>query len=353
MTYGEEPTYTGDPYSPKYRYFEMSIYNWLNNIYDYDDYKTFFKDYCETKKYDFSVVSKLPSYDFRKLGALSYILNSENTYPKSYHDKFDSALFELIAKCVSQPEVVESYENDDKLSKRDKDCIAYVDAYNDFDVMIKKDKLSEDEITSYVKQRAINIQVMKLLEQHYKDDVEDYKNSLEDLDKRRKTYMVQKSLYTKYMNGSQLIYTTISKIVNNISNVKSANRKPRRKKKIDTSKLVAKLNYMLSDKSLSLESINPESIIGKKNLLIFNTKTRKFGIFYSKDDSGLSIKGSTIENFDEEKSVCKTLRKPNEQIHDLTSLSIRNIKKNFDQIKAVQTSLKGRINKDILLLKVL
>lgn len=356
MAYGDEPVYKSDPYSQNFRLFEMNIFNWLNNMYEYDDYKQFFKDYCISKNYDFDVVAKLPSYNFRKIGAISYILNQENSYPKTYNTKFDDALFELVSKTVRDQEDdndLETTNDEEKLTKRHKDCIVYVDAYNDFDIMIKKDKLTEDGVTSYIKQRNINMQVLKLLEDHYKEDAQDYRNSIYDLDKRRKTYTVQKSLYTKYMNGSDLIYKTISKIINNVSNVKAANRKPRKKRKVDASKLVAKLNYMLSDKSLMLESINPASIIGKKNLLVFNTKTRKFGIFYSSDESGLQVKGSTIVNFDESKSVCKTLRKPNEQLQGLTSLSIRSIKTNFDNIKAVETSLKGRINKDILLLKVL
>lgn len=353
LVYGDEPTYTGDPNSSKYRYFEMILFNWLNNMYEYDDYKNFFKEYCNTLDYDFTVVAKLPSYNFRKIGTISYVLMSENTYPKLYLEKFDNALFELIAKSVIQVEVNEEFEPEEKMTKRSKDCIVYVDAYSDFDQMIKKDRLTEDEISSYVKQKSINIQVLKLLEQHYKDDITDYTDSIAALDKRLKTHNVQKSVYTKYLQASQLIFDIITKILNNVTNVKSANRKPRKKRKVDTSKLVAKLQYMLSDKSLSLESINPESIIGKKNLLVFNTKTRKFGIFYAADETGLNVKGSTIINFDEAKSVCKTLRKPNEQIVDLTSLSIRNIKKNFDAIKAVETSLKGRINKDTLILKVL
>lgn len=353
LVYGDEPTYTGDPNSSKYRYFEMTLFNWLNNMYEYDDYKNFFKEYCNTLDYDFDVVAKLPSYDFRKIGTISYVMMSENTHPKSYLEKFDNALFELISKSVVQVEIKEEFEPEEKMTKRSKDCIVYVDAYSEFDQMIKKDRLTEDEISSYIKQKSINIQVLKLLEQHYKDDVTDYTDSIATLDKRLKTHNVQKSVYTKYLQASQLIFDTITKVLNNVTNVKSANRKPRKKRKVDTTKLVAKLQYMLSDKSLSLESINPESIIGKKNLLIFNTKTRKFGIFYAADETGLNVKGSTIINFDEEKSVCKTLRKPNEQIVDLTSLSIRNIKKNFDAIKAVETSLKGRINKDTLILKVL
>ena len=53
------------------------------------------------------------------------------------------------------------------------------------------------------------------------------------------------------------------------------------------------------DLEYKLVSISPVDIIGCKYLMVFNTKTKKLGIYYSKDDSGLSVKGSSIEDYDE------------------------------------------------------
>jgi hypothetical protein len=66
----------------------------------------------------------------------------------------------------------------------------------------------------------------------------------------------------------------------------------------------------------------------------------------------LSIKGSTIQNFAESKSVCKTLRKPDVTIQELLKagkVALRNI---ITDIRATEKVLTGRINADTILLRV-
>lgn len=130
------------------------------------------------------------------------------------------------------------------------------------------------------------------------------------------------------------------------------NKKPRAKKTVSKDKIIAKLKYKKSDEPLKLVSVNPADIIGAQELWIFNSKTRKLGKYVAGEFQELGIKGTTITGFNETKSVQKTLRKPAEQIKAFKEAGKVVLRKFLEDINAVDTKMNGRINEDIMLLKV-
>lgn len=134
--------------------------------------------------------------------------------------------------------------------------------------------------------------------------------------------------------------------------VKKATKKARVKKAPSKEKLVAKLKYAKEDKALKVVSINPADIIGSSELWVYNNKTRKLGKYVSAPYHTLSIKGTSITGFDEDKSVSKTLRKPEEQLKEFAKAGKVALRTFIKDIKAVETKLNGRIGTDVLLLRV-
>ena len=130
------------------------------------------------------------------------------------------------------------------------------------------------------------------------------------------------------------------------------NRVPRKTKAVPKDKLVAKLKYKKTDEPLKLVSINPVDIIGAKELWVFNSKTRKLGKYVAEEYKELAVKGTTILNFNESQSVQKTLRKPVEQLKAFKDAGKVALRKFLEDINAVDTKLNGRVNEDIMLLKV-
>lgn len=136
-------------------------------------------------------------------------------------------------------------------------------------------------------------------------------------------------------------------------NVKKATKKARVKRAPNKEKVVAKLKYMKEEKTLKLVSINPVDIIGAQELWTYNTKTRKLYKYIADSLTGpLGIKGTSIINFDTTKSVGKTLRKPEEKLKEFAKASKVQLRKFLEEIKATETIGNGRINSDMILLKV-
>jgi hypothetical protein len=130
------------------------------------------------------------------------------------------------------------------------------------------------------------------------------------------------------------------------------NRAPRKAKAVPKEKLIAKLKYMKTNEPLKLVSINPVDIIGCGELWIFNTKTRKLGRYVATEFNTLNVKGTTIVNFDEFKSVQKTIRKPEEKLKEFKAAGKVQLRKFLDDINATDTKMNGRINEETILLKV-
>ena len=130
------------------------------------------------------------------------------------------------------------------------------------------------------------------------------------------------------------------------------NRAPRAKKSVPAEKLVAKLKFMKSNEPLKLVSISPVDIIGASELWVYNTKNRKLGKYVAAEFQTLGVKGTTITNFNETASICKTLRKPEEKLKEFKAAGKVQLRKFLDDINATDTMMNGRINEETMLLKV-
>lgn len=134
--------------------------------------------------------------------------------------------------------------------------------------------------------------------------------------------------------------------------VKKAVKKAKVRKAPAREKVVAKLKYAKEDKGLKVVSINPVDIIGAQELWVFNTKTRKLGRYVAENLGQLGVKGTSITGYDQEKSMAKTLRKPDEQLKEFARAGKVALRTFLKDIKAVDVKLNGRIGEDTLLLKV-
>ena len=134
--------------------------------------------------------------------------------------------------------------------------------------------------------------------------------------------------------------------------VKKATKKARVKKAPSREKVVARLKYAKDNAGLKIVSINPADIIGAQALWVYNVKTRKLGRYVAAAYQTLNVKGTSIVNFDTDKSVSKTLRKPDEKLREFAKTGKVALRKFLDDIKATEAKMNGRISADVVLLKV-
>jgi hypothetical protein len=131
------------------------------------------------------------------------------------------------------------------------------------------------------------------------------------------------------------------------------NRKPRKRKVKSPEELVAKVKVLDKFDELKLESMPTREIIGALQLWVYNVKTRKLGCYHAEDAGGFSIKGTSLTNFNESKSVHKKLRKPEVSLPEVMKAGKVLLRNYMDSIRAVESALTGRLNADTILLRSL
>jgi len=87
-------------------------------------------------------------------------------------------------------------------------------------------------------------------------------------------------------------------------------KKPRTIKPKAPGVVVKRLKYMIKYDELNMRSVDPATIVGADIVYVYNTKNRKLFKYESEDNSGLTVKGTTIINYSVTNSEAKTIRKP-------------------------------------------
>lgn len=184
-----------------------------------------------------------------------------------------------------------------------------------------------------------------------------YNRNLEELQEAAGTKDEQLKEAYSHLSKAQLkkittFYQEIVSACEMLAQEAKVNRKPKAKKAVPAEKIVAKLKYKKADEPLKLVSINPADILGAKELWTYNTKSRKLGKYIASEFAELGVKGTSLTGFDENKSVQKTIRKPEEKLKEFKAANKVALRKFLDDINATDTKMNGRFNEEIILLKV-
>ena len=144
---------------------------------------------------------------------------------------------------------------------------------------------------------------------------------------------------------------TLDGACNMVIDASKATRKPRVKKPVAKEKLIAKVQYKERDDKLQIVSVNPLDLIESTEVWVYNVKTRKLGKYMAEEGQHMQVKGTSLQFFDESKSVQKTLRKPDETLKEFKKAGKVKLRTFMEEIKTTDIKLNGRLNSDTIILK--
>lgn len=133
---------------------------------------------------------------------------------------------------------------------------------------------------------------------------------------------------------------------------KAFNRKPRIAKPVSAAKQVKDLKFKKEDTDFKLVSVAPEYLIGATEVWAFNTKYRYLTFYAANDSKGFGVKGCALTNWDEKRSITKTLRKPEESLKVVMGGKKKEIYSLMDSLTTKPVPTNGRFNANIVILKI-
>ena len=155
------------------------------------------------------------------------------------------------------------------------------------------------------------------------------------------------------MKNLAAFYTNVASDIKRCLGESKTIRKPRKQKPVLADKVVSKLQYKREDKEFKITSIDPKNIIDTKMLIVFNTKYKQMSVYVAQADKRLSIKGTTVLNYDESKSIRKVIRKPDESINSVLRGNDIHVMRYITGLSTRGSEPSGRINSDTCILRAI
>jgi len=298
------------------------------------------------------IAEKIPPGYVGIEGKIAYCINRGAKLKESSIEKVRKILTEYNTKSIK-----ESNFNWEQITptSQGKNILAYVNCYSQIDnakTLVLRGKMPARDLATTVRKivndnaqgKAI---VAKQLLDHYKERLVESKGDL---------------CIADWVKPLAIIVDTLGLLVNNRASVRLGAKGAKARKLANTleqrdskgEKAAAKVTYKDADQDLGIDSVDPTNLVGAAAAVIYNTKNRHCEVYFAMDGKRLSVQGARIINFDEAKSIGKTLRHPEKELpHWNRATVVRRLEVLLGQINGKGWTLSGKFNRNTMILKVL
>ena len=354
---GAEPDCSAIRYpEPSYTINLMRTLNWYSKERDRKDAYKYIKDYVKTNR-----KSDLQTFDRKAtdkdiqitLGWIARIVQKGAVLSAEHAVQLEQHITELVHK--------EDRVQEDTEEPKKKNVVNIQDAIREkameflgelegrLDDFVTKREITD--LLSCLKSQEVPAPYMHYVEDWAKEKLVDILAVIDQLSDPD-----YKDAYSHFNKRDLISYAkmlgTFVEDCDKYAQYKKANRKPRPVREKSPVQQVRTLRFKVTDDELGMKSVAPTDIIGAQQLWVYNSKTRKLALYKTDSARGIQCKGSTLQNYDPEMSKQKTLRRPAEQLKTLMEAGKIQLRKFMDDIGTKEQAVNGRINAEMLLLKI-
>jgi hypothetical protein len=127
-------------------------------------------------------------------------------------------------------------------------------------------------------------------------------------------------------------------------------------KKVNPIKMTKSVRYQKEDQVLGIKSVPITSVVGARKMYVYDTKHKKLRLYVANNPQGFMFVGTTLKNYDPEKSVYKTVRKPEKFFEQFKKDDgVRSLNKLFKELATTENNIgsKGRFSENFIILGVI
>ena len=317
--------------------------NWLRQEQTPESSKRWLSDFMKKNNYSkdqINLVTSKMRYMVSTWFSVARLLTNGSTLPEGTESKLRKEIETLIQNVYAEEATKPSKP---KAIEIPSDVLEYIDS------LVEKSKNSQvnEDVYAYLMSRGISKPQIAEIVREYKPMFEDLVLAESGNEEVLESYSGYTKKQRKYLYGFlSNLFDQLEQVKTTKTNRANAVRTPR---KINKSKLISKLRFLKESAQYRVTSIDPLKLIGAKTVVLFNTKTRDVAVYYADSSNGITVGGTSLKNFDKEKSVCKRFRKPN----DVISLGVKaGFENSFTAARTKPKPARGRLNEDTIILKV-
>jgi len=360
MHYGPEPM--GVDYFEKKGKSLNSFFGWYNYMWDRKQTDLVVLQYA--KEHGYKNASKFKKMNVQKTVAYlirgienGLVFPDHNDYPnegtagwqKHLHKElrmYNKKAIDMLTENLDPTKIVKK-----RLTVQENMDNKVMELLGDVDYAIDMWDCEKFDMYNYLTTNKTSSAVASRIPDQYQDMVDEITEAMEGKDDQLKEG------YSHMNKGEKKAFLTfVKKIISDTNRYTENNkpiRKPRKPKQHSATKLVEKLSYLDHDPVNQVKSIDPSKIIGAKQLWLFNSKTNEIIKYDQEDRSGLSVKGTTLQNYHPKTSSSKKLGvKTEEVIERILEGGTIVLNKCMSEINSKASKVTGRINNNMIILKV-
>ena len=358
--YGMEPSWTNQAEMTNLRSEEIRALNWYNYFCDNKQAKTFVVEYMasiDRPKEEISLVASSDASIPVQLGWVARMMcmgyEPSESFKKFFQKEFKNAIETAKKTKKAKAPVVATttapvVSIQDRIREKASEEVGEIEGL--VDDFIAGGCKSAPDMQSYLKSKDLSSVVQKKMCEVFIKRSKEFEDVMNTTDA---------DIKEGYSNFSKVQLRKVKEFYDavvaetNRGAEKKPTRKARKVKEKPASVVAAKVQYMKEFTELSLKSILPEKIIGANQVWLYNTKTKLLGMYNADNAKGLTIKGTTIQNYNVETSIGKRLRKPDVATKQVLDGGKIVLKKLLDGLSTKPSDLTGRINSDTIILRVI
>lgn len=342
-----------DPAKDDYRARFADALNWVTYIFTPKELRDIFIDYTRTAGPIIPHVDLVDDWRFVGPGKTAYILSKGGLISEQARIFYNNGISSLRTEAKRLATELEAKRKKPVISAEfilQAQIIAVTQRIEDL-ILTRTYDPKEGQVVEIMREAALSksgvngvVEGLQLLRREVTDkSVPDYAENIE-------------LMGTRAQYVAECLTDALRQVSMETANAE-ANRKPRKAKTIKEKaavKLTQNIKHKKIDQDMQVVSIDPTQIIGAKSLVVYNTKSKRVGIYVANDNETLSIRGTTLQNYTESSSFAKTLRRPEEDlVHFRTATNPKRVDILLtNNIRGKTFPMNGRINKDTMLLKV-
>lgn len=342
--YGNEPILTEiDCSRSDYEAKLGEALNWANYVFDAKEWKRFAIDAAKMYKLPYDGYADIKDVAFFNVGKLAWVWLGGAKLSEDTVERYKARWNAIATNYLNAQLSVEVKSTDRQISPGERMKLSTDSLICSLDEIMDAETYQNPNLL--LRQNSIHPNVVK----NY------YKRQLDELELIGKDEQVTEAYRNWPRKRVRLRKDWLANLISELDNMKAnakAGRKTRKKKVKTASELVRKVKYLSRDDKLNIVSVNPAEIVGATSVLVYNVKYRKLEVYQAKMGGVLTIKGTKIMDFDDNVSYRKTLRKPEQQLKTIRSMSrFTQVEREVKSIKATEQKCRGRLSLDTLILK--
>jgi len=347
---GLEPTWNGPASSTEM----IHAYTWYRSVIEAKDSRDLVEDYMHWKSYsasDIEIISYIEDawFEVSNIPALCRMAMRGLHLSENQAKLLDSVIPGLVVRALERKAEKDVVRRPKPKPQEPQQSNAVIDVLSKVELSFDKAELID--VTGLLKMHSPKPADLKQESNRFEWLIEEVKHALERTDMacvecyRNHSKKQLRELLARYSGVLQAINLYCSTSIKPPTARKAKPKTPE--------KLVAKLRYLKSYQELGLISIDPKSIIGASEVILYNVTKRIIQRYVAPLGSKLSVYRSTIDGYDPGLSAKKKLRKPEIELPKFLVGGGKSVSKTFESVSTKASEVNGTVNSQTMVLRAI